>query len=211
MAFWVCSQTRGGPLRPVKNKMKNARLLIFLALQVIVIGLGVMIGWNSGQPADRERLASLEVDLKLADDYVRWENINTIEGFQSVLERLQVNGDTTGAITQLNALIDGRIKARSGWAEFGCPRGLIWPGGEDEFRLILRIAEYRRQHPARQWPSIAGISISQIFEEAQKCQIRRASARGWKPPPPTEVQTIEIIGSTNSPSSEPSSLFEGDM
>jgi hypothetical protein len=171
--------------------MKTGRTILFIGVQVAVAALAFVAGWNNGLPADRERLRSLEAGVEQMRQSDRSENNLRIETLQSVVEMLQVNGDTTGAVTRLNGAIDSGIDRQNGWMEFGESRGLEWPSGEDQFRLLLRVGEYRRTHPVGySYPGF--IRTPAILADAEKCRERRTSHPQWTPPKTTDVIEIQM-------------------
>ena len=176
--------------------MKNwSKILLFLCLQCTVIGLSILVGWNYGIPADRQRLKDQECWLQ-ADEYrYQWENNQHIALLQSIVELLEVKTNSTEAINMANMSIDGGIGNCNNWREFGNPLGLEWPSGEDQFNLILLIAKYRQKHPTRYAysPFLTKETLDRIFNEAEKCRNRRASNPKWTPPPTEEVYNIGIV------------------
>jgi len=174
--------------------MKNwTKILIFLCLQCAVIGLSILVGWNYGLPADRQKLKNQETWLQEAEYLSLQENNQSIDFLQSVVELLQIETNVIKAIDVLNGEIDFKITHFSGWREFGNPRGLEWPGGEDQFNLIHKIVKYRQKYPTcftNYPPWITKETLGRIFDEAEKCKIRRISAPNWTPPPTTQVYTI---------------------
>jgi len=188
--------------------MKNwTKILLFLCLQCSVIGLSILIGWNYGLPADRQKLKNQETRLQEGAYLNQRENNQNIELLQNIVELLQTGTSANNVIDIINGSINFRIMHSNGWTEFGNPRGLEWPEGEDQFNLILRIAKHRQKYPICYTncpPWMTKESLSRIFDEAEKCKNRRATDSKWTPPPTTEVYKVEVIEPTNAPYSSPS-------
>jgi len=163
---------------------KLMKYLVFICLQCVVIGLSILVGWNYGLPADRQRLKDQENSLNESWYYLQHEALRAAENAQSTIELLQSRTNVAEAIEMLNKQVDYWILSHNGLRGSLSSIGYYeWPSGEDQFVLTMRIAEYRKQYPVNYKNSYGNrqkSDIERVFSEAEKCQQRRASG-SWKP------------------------------
>ena len=169
----------------------TAKVALFICLQLVIAGLAFLAGWNSGNPADRERLKRFELDLEFGNHCLTVMRSDRLGSFQSLVESLQLTGDITNAVTKLSRLIDHEIGNSSGWMEYGSNvSGLQWPNGEKEFKVLLRIAEYRLNHPVDyKYPPDYRDKTPRILKEVLQCRDRRKADPKWVPPQ-TDGETL---------------------
>jgi hypothetical protein len=164
----------------------TAKIVLFIGLQLVIIGLAFLAGWHNGNPGDREQLEFYKSGIEFDRDYHKMKRIENLGTFQSLVESLQLKGDITNAVTELNRYIDHEIVDSSEWrANGGTVHGLQWPNGEEEFKLLLKIAEYRLAHPVTYTYEYKIFPYRnrppRILKAVLECRDRRKTDPKWKP------------------------------
>jgi hypothetical protein len=170
----------------------TAKIVLFIGLQLVIIGLAFLTAWQNSNPGDREQLEFYRSEIEFTRDTLTMLRIERLRSFQSLVESLQLNGDITNAVTKLNQFIDNEIAISSdlGPREFS---GLQWPNGEKEFNVLLRIAEYRLNHPVDyKYPPVFYMrKAPKNLKEVLQCRDRRKSDPKWKPPQTNDETLIQ--------------------
>ena len=162
---------------------RTPKILLLLGLQSVVIGLAISIGWYHGIPADRQRLKSLKDSLEQGSYASRNDNTSVMASLLSIAETTDTNRASESTFSLLNLLLDQRIERGSGWLEFGHPSGSIWSGGDEQLRVLLRLAEYRKKHPFQDPDPRRASTVTTVLTEAEKCLSRRPGFTREEPDP----------------------------
>jgi len=157
---------------------KWIKILFFLCIQCTVIGLSILIGWTHGQPLEAMELEFVKNVLDRQNHFVRSKAHENIEFLQDTVEVLQSGRPTKEIIDLLSRRIDRNIDNATAWKEWASPREYIWPGGEEQFNLLLQVAEYRKTYPVsyKDYPPFyEKRKASGILREVMECKTRRDS------------------------------------
>lgn len=157
---------------------KWIKILFLLCIQCTVIGLSIYIGWSQGQPIQPMELEYVNNVLDRQNHFVRSMTHENISFLQDTVRVLQSGRSTKEIIDLLNRRIDRNIDLATDWKEWESPREYKWPGGEEQFDLLLNVAEYRKTFPVSYTdypPFYAKGRASGILREVMECKTRRDS------------------------------------
>jgi len=157
---------------------KWIKILFFLCIQCTVIGLSIYIGWSQGQPIQPMELEYVKNVLDSQNHFVRSMRHESIEFLLNTVEVLQSGRSPKEIIDILNRKMDRNIHFATNWKERESPREYIWPGGEEQFALLLQVAKHRKTYPVSYTdypPFYEKRKASGILREVMECKTRRDS------------------------------------
>lgn len=157
---------------------KWIKILFFLWIQCVVIGLSILIGWTHGQPLEAMELEFARNILDRQHYFDRSMTHENIIFLQDTVGVLQSGRSPKEIIDILNRKIDRNIHFATDWKEWESPREYIWPGGEEQFALLLQVAKHRKTHPVSYTdypPFYEKSKASGILREVMECKTRRDS------------------------------------